>query len=268
MQSWIFLTVIFVAAVGLWFSSGSTKAAKPGRGTACLCPRSGETSHRRTVARRGADAPQRNGDRRPKCGGKCTFESTTNHRRAVQRNLREPKQTIRRRQKSIDGIPHPIADEERKREYAGRFASNVALSYRSDPRAGVPGAQTATSAISSLTNGPGEPQSLATPATVPGLPADFQQQLNLLQAQQEKLLAQEQQQLAKLTGVPGGSETQGQPQTPTAPARRNADLNRATGKDHVLSREQYLNPCCEPSQWRFRRACDLPNIHGRLFPRS
>src|SRR5215472_16986523 len=33
MQSWIFLTVLLVGAVGLWFSSGSTKAAKPSPGT-------------------------------------------------------------------------------------------------------------------------------------------------------------------------------------------------------------------------------------------
>ena len=29
MQSWIFLSVVAVGAVGLWFTSGSTKAAKP-----------------------------------------------------------------------------------------------------------------------------------------------------------------------------------------------------------------------------------------------
>src|SRR5437660_2672540 len=34
MQSWIFLAIIFVVAVGLWFSSGSTTAAKPRPGTA------------------------------------------------------------------------------------------------------------------------------------------------------------------------------------------------------------------------------------------
>src|SRR5436305_4152393 len=34
MQSWIFLTVLLVGAVGLWFSSGSSKAAKPNPGTA------------------------------------------------------------------------------------------------------------------------------------------------------------------------------------------------------------------------------------------
>src|SRR5580765_3254103 len=33
MQSWIFLTIVFVVAVGLWFSSGSTKTAKPKPGT-------------------------------------------------------------------------------------------------------------------------------------------------------------------------------------------------------------------------------------------
>src|ERR1700746_3348610 len=34
MQSWIFLSVLLVGAVGLWFSSGTTKAAKPNPGTA------------------------------------------------------------------------------------------------------------------------------------------------------------------------------------------------------------------------------------------
>src|SRR5215469_4931284 len=33
MQSWIFLTVLLVGAVGLWFSSGSTRPAKPNPGT-------------------------------------------------------------------------------------------------------------------------------------------------------------------------------------------------------------------------------------------
>ena len=41
MQSWIFLTVLLVTAVGLWFSSGSTKAAKPKPGTAASARRSG-----------------------------------------------------------------------------------------------------------------------------------------------------------------------------------------------------------------------------------
>ena len=102
------------------------------------------------------------------------------------------------------------------------------------PAPELPGAQTRLQP-SPLTNGPGESPSLAAPATgLPGLPADFQQQLNLLQAQQEKLLAQEQQQLTKLTGVPGGTEIRHNPRLPTAPAHRNADLNRATGKDHVI----------------------------------
>jgi type IV secretory pathway VirB10-like protein len=233
MQSWIFLTVIFVAAVGLWFSSGSTKAAKPGRGTAPsaadqvkpviggLSPEEVRTRLRETetAGRNAAASAHLN----PPPTTDVQFKEIFGNQNKPSDDAKTPLTESR----------DPIADEERKREYAGRFASNVALSYRSDLRAGVPGAQTATSAIP-LTNGPGEPLSLATPATVPGLPADFQQQLNLLQAQQEKLLAQEQQQLAKLTSVPGGTETPGQPQTPTAPARRNTDLNRATGKDHVL----------------------------------
>jgi type IV secretion system protein VirB10 len=231
MQSWIFLTIIFVAAVGLWFSSGSTKAAKPGHGTAPsaadqvkpviggLSPEEVQTrlKETETASRIAAATPRSN----PSPITDAQFKETFGNQNKPSDDAKTPLTESR----------DPIADEERKREYAGRFASNVALSYRSDPRAGVPGAQTASSAIP-LTNG--ESPSLTTPATVPGLPADFQQQLNLLQAQQEKLLAQEQQQLAKLTSVPGGTETQGHPQTPTAPARRNADLNRATGKDHVL----------------------------------
>src|SRR5947209_19157138 len=39
MQSWVFLAVVFVGAVGLWFSSSSTKAAKPKPGAA---PAAGE----------------------------------------------------------------------------------------------------------------------------------------------------------------------------------------------------------------------------------
>ena len=33
LQSWIFLSVLLVVAVGLWFSSSSTNAAKPRPGT-------------------------------------------------------------------------------------------------------------------------------------------------------------------------------------------------------------------------------------------
>jgi type IV secretion system protein VirB10 len=47
-------------------------------------------------------------------------------------------------------------------------------------------------------------------------------------------LAQEQQQLAKLTGASSGAESQAQPSTGPAPARRNASLNQASGKNHVI----------------------------------
>jgi type IV secretion system protein VirB10 len=68
------------------------------------------------------------------------------------------------------------------------------------------------------------------------VPDDFQQRLSALQAQQEKLLTQEQQQLAAVTGNAATSSTQPQtqPQPAPTPARRNVDLNRATGKDHVI----------------------------------
>ena len=130
----------------------------------------------------------------------------------------------------------PLAEDERKREYAGRFASNIALSYRSDPRTGASTPQAAAAAIPLPNNPGGSSAAAALQSGLSGLPADFQQQLDLLQAQQEKLLSQQQQQLAAVTGVPAGPQSQPQAQTQNtpAPARRNIDLNRATGKDHVV----------------------------------
>ena len=236
MQSWIFLSVLAVVAVGLWFSSGSTNAAKPRPGTISavadqvrptvsgLSPdevrartKDNDDATRNTAASHNADAnPTQSTDAQ----FKATFGDLN--------QANDPTQN----QNPLHTTPRdPIQDEERKREYEGRFASNIALSYRSDSRAGTSSTPPPAS-TSSLTNGPADltgPQS-----GLPGLPGDFQQQLQTLQAQQEKLLAQAQQQLAAATGIQPPATTQPQPQNAPPQPQHNAELNMATGKNHVI----------------------------------
>jgi type IV secretory pathway VirB10-like protein len=237
MQSWIFLAVVFVGAVGLWFSSSSTKAAKPKPGAAPaageqikpivggLSPEEVQTRLKENEAASRSVAANLHSDPPP---------TTDAQFKAIFRNADPPSTDSQNAPQNP--ARDPIAEDERKREYAGRFASNIALSYRADPRPGGSTAQTATS-VNPLTNRPGELVSIGTPQSgLSGLPGDFQQQLDLLQAQQEKLMSQQQQQLAAVTGVPAGPQSQPQAQTQNtpSPAHRNVDLNRATGKDHVV----------------------------------
>jgi type IV secretory pathway VirB10-like protein len=115
-------------------------------------------------------------------------------------------------------VVDPIAEEERKREYAARFASNIALSYRGDAHAGdsAPSAPSRVSTNAVNTNAVSETAALS---------ANFQQQLESLQAQQQQRLS--------APAQPALPQPQ-QPQTASAPARKNADLNAATGKNHVV----------------------------------
>lgn len=230
MQSWIFLTVIFVAAVGLWFSSGSTKAAKPRPSSASvgveevkpvvggLSPEEVQTRLRESeqAGRNAATNLHSNAPPTTDVQFKTTFGPDANQSSASSGNPLE------------NPVRDAIREDERKREYAGRFASNIALSYRSDPRTEASSGQLPATSLPSGNNS-GELSGL-------GVPDDFQQRLNALQAQQEKMLNEEQQQLAAVTGSPAASSTQAQaqPQPTPTPARRNADLNRATGKDHII----------------------------------
>jgi type IV secretion system protein TrbI len=239
MQSWIFLAALLVGAVGLWFSSSSTKAAKPSPGTpgatadqvkpivGGLSPeevqsrlKENEEASRSAAANRHLNPPQSTDAQLQALLGKVNLPSNDS-----QNNPQNP-------------VRDPIQDEERKREYAGRFASNIALSYRADPRAGTSSGPLPANVLAA-TSSPAElPALMAGQSGLPALPADFQQQLQTLQAQQEKLLAQEQQQLVAATATPGAPPAaqgqKAQSQTNPAPAHRDADLNAATGKDHVI----------------------------------
>src|SRR5215831_17709940 len=146
MQSWIFLAIIFVVAVGLWFSSGSTKTVKPKPGTASstgeqvkpviggLSPedvqtrlKESEAASRNAAANAHVNAPP------------ATTDAQFN---AAFGDLGKPSDDTK---SPAGGSRDVIAEEERKREYAGRFASNIALSYRFEPHTG------ATSPQSSVT---------------------------------------------------------------------------------------------------------------------
>ena len=213
MQSWIFLGVIGVVAVGLWFSGIGKK------------PKNSKT---------GSTAEQV----KSMVGGLTPDE--------VQKRLQESEDTRRIETANSRQIPSaqptdarldpnpqvlapirstpaaapvvdPIAEDERKREYTGRFASNVALSYR-DAHANNP-APLAAATVSASGYSP-----VAVPETL-GLSADFQPQLETLQAQQ--------QQRASASAQPVPTQSQ-QSQTTPAPAKKNTDLNSAAGKNHVI----------------------------------
>jgi type IV secretion system protein VirB10 len=237
MQSWIFLAVLLVTAVGLWFSSGSTKAAKPKPATVAapgdqvkppvggLSPdevqtrlKESEQASRNVAANQHSSPPQAS-DAQFKAAFGDSNQPSTDTQNPLQNPTRDP-----------------IQEDERKREYTGRFASNIALSYRSDPHAGAASTQLPASQLSRITNASELPGASALQSGLPALPTDFQQQLDLLQAQQEKLLAQEQQQLAAAASVLPGSAPQTQTPAQSAPAatRHNPNLNQATGKDHVI----------------------------------
>lgn len=237
MQSWVFLAVVFVGAVGLWFSSSSTKAAKPKPGAAAaageqvkpivggLSPEEVQTRLKENEAASRSAAANLHSNPPP---------TTDAQFKAIFRNADQPSTDS---QNALQNPPRDtLAEDERKREYAGRFASNIALSYRSDPRMGASPPPGPAAAIPMPINPGASASAAALQSGLSGLPADFQQQLDLLQTQQEKLLAQQQQQLAAVTGVPASPQSQppAQTQNTPAPAHRNVDLNRATGKEHVV----------------------------------
>src|SRR5947209_3142254 len=134
MQSWIFLAIIGVVAVGLWFSSSAPKARSAGTNG----PAAGEQV-KPLVGGLTPDEVQRR------------LQESEDARRIALNNptLNQPGQpsdahlnqdptaagTNQPAQPQAPAID-PIAEDERKREYVSRFASNVALSYRTDPHAG------------------------------------------------------------------------------------------------------------------------------------
>jgi len=230
LQSWVYLGIIGVVAVGVWFS-GAGKTPKP----------------KNTSANGSASV----GQARPAIGGltpdevQRRLDESEAARRYTATNLppnkpEQPTDAHVNPERPVSGFSQPdqtpvpardpIEEDERKREYVGRFASNVALSYRADPRAGSSTNRLSMTAPANVVD-PGD--GATSPLGLPSLPANFQQQLEALQAQQEKLLTQ-QQQLAGAAAVPSTAPQPQSTQSAPATARKNVNLNAATGKQHVI----------------------------------
>jgi type IV secretory pathway VirB10-like protein len=228
MQSWIFLAIIGVVAVGLWFSSSAQKPRTTATGSASgdqVKPTVGgltlDEVNRRTEA---LEASRR------AALSNATLNQTPRPPDSATGQDAIPSGTSSTAQPPAP-VTDPIAEDERKREYVSRFASNVALSYRADSQGGNSVAHPASRMLGSASN----PEDLAAAAQAPALPPGFEQQLQALQAQQDKLLAQ-QQQLATAAALPAGAPTQQLPPAPApaASTHKNADVNAATGKEHVI----------------------------------
>jgi type IV secretion system protein TrbI len=215
MQSWIFLGILAVVAVGLWFSGmGKKPQSAAGTGSQTV------TQVKPMVAGLTPDEVQKR------------LQESEDTRRTEVQNSRGPQLpqlsdahldlTSTQPSTSSQAMPtptppvDPIAEEERKREYAARFASNIALSYRADSHAGnsTPHAPTSISTVSADAG-----------SAAASLSASFQQQLEQLQAQQHQ----------QTNEPPQTVSTQSpQAQRTPLPTHKNAELNAATGKNHVI----------------------------------
>jgi type IV secretion system protein VirB10 len=120
----------------------------------------------------------------------------------------------------------PIEEEQRKREYLGRYASNIALSYRTDARPSNGPAlnpQLSPTILSGLADPSGQ-------TGLPTLPGNLQQQIESLQSQQALL----QQQLAASAAANPTNLTNPAPTPVAAPARKTTNAHNSTGKMHTI----------------------------------
>jgi type IV secretion system protein TrbI len=216
-QSWIFLAILAVVAVGLWFS-GMGKKPKGAAGTssqpttqvkpmvAGLTPDQVQKRLEESEETRRTEAQNSRGQQSTTLqlsdARLDTTTQPTNSSQALPTPTPPPNPT--------PGATDPIAEEEKKREYAARFASNIALSYRADSHTGTPHP---TQVIADAASG------------AASLSASFQQQLEQLQAQQHQQTSES----AQLV-----STQSPQPQRTPVPAHKNAELNAAAGKNHVI----------------------------------
>jgi type IV secretion system protein VirB10 len=218
MQSWIFLGILGVVAVGLWFS-GMGKKPKGAAGTssqpttqvkpmvAGLTPDEVQKRLQESEDTRRTEAQNSRGQQPSSHLSDAYLDFTTQPSVSTQ-----PGTTGIPTPTPTPAVTDPIAEEERKREYAARFASNIALSYRADSHS-VPHAPTAISTVS-----------MDTGSAAASLSASFQQQLEQLQAQQHQQTAESTQPVS----------IQSPPQKTSVEAHKDANLNAATGKNHVI----------------------------------
>jgi type IV secretory pathway VirB10-like protein len=230
LQSWAWLAILLLLAVGLFFSSSPKKAgannhtnATPNAGAVGgLTPdqvqkrlQDNELQERRT------GLPQLPPGQTAQAG---------DPRFAADPRLNTDPAFTSPNQAATTQAADPIADDERKRAYMSRYSSNVALSYRTEPRSANP---TPSSAVLSSTDTPEDSSDSAHQAGLPALSANLAKQMQDLQNEQQQLLAQQQQFSNPAGTAATGPQAQPAPAAP-APSRKNADLNASTGKPHVI----------------------------------
>jgi type IV secretion system protein TrbI len=199
-QSWIFLGVIAVAAVGLWFSGIGHKGSKAGASatTEQAKPVVGGLSPEEVQKR----LQESEGSRRTEA---ANFRPTPPPQPSDAHLLSDPAVGTSSPPPAAPApTVDPIAEEERKRDYAGRYASNIALSYRNEPQAGDPALRSTTGEVASRP---------ATHVSSNGVPTGE------ISATSEP--------------APAGSQPQ-EPKSTVPASRKNANLNAATGKNHVI----------------------------------
>lgn len=198
-QSWIFLGVIAVAAVGLWFSGIGHKGKNAGA--------SATAEQAKAVV--GGLSPEEVQKRLQESEGTRRTEAATSRPSAppqpTEAHLITDAGPFTSNPPPAAPAPtvDPIAEEERKRDYAGRYASNIALSYRADPHAEDPASRSTVGDVATRPAARASSNTLAAETSLTSQPA------------------------------PVGSQPQ-EPKGTGAANRKNANLNAATGKNHVI----------------------------------
>jgi len=198
-QSWIFLGVIAVAAVGLWFSGIGHKGKNAGA--------SATAEQAKPVV--GGLSPEEVQKRLQESEGTRRTEAATSRPSAppqpTEAHLITDAGPFTSNPPPAAPAPtvDPIAEEERKRDYAGRYASNIALSYRAEPHAEDPASRSTVGDVVTRPAARASSNTLAAETSLTSQPA------------------------------PVGSQPQ-EPKGTGAANRKNANLNAATGKNHVI----------------------------------
>jgi type IV secretory pathway VirB10-like protein len=226
MQSWVWIGVALIVAVGIFFSGTPKKTAAAGGNQPTLAPASAGGLTPDQVSKRLQDsdeAARRNGITPLQAGAlPQPGDPRYNPDAAFLTANQQPNNTATR---------DPVEEDQRKREYLGRYASNVALSYRT----AAPGAPSNPQLAQLGLAGLADPSSNQNNSGLPTSPAAFQQQLDTsIQANQQQITAL-QQQLAAVSNPANQLNNAATPATTAAPTRKTTNTtNSSAGKMHVI----------------------------------
>lgn len=240
MKSWALIIVAALIMLAVWFSGSPAKTAKPAAGATDIHQQSVNGLTPEDVQQRLKLADDnRQADLRAAQGlpnGVLPHGSdplTGSDAAFVQANTPQPPTPPR----------DTIQEEERKREYLGRFASNIALSYRTDSSQRTATTRQSQTQALSESQSPQDLDALAT-QLAPGGPLEqkLQQQIQALEKQQQVLTQQQANASSSLASgpspIPAGSQAQSAQTAPApsspSPSKNALNLNAYTGKTRVI----------------------------------